>query len=252
MKKICFLLLLIMLTFLISLPLFAGTTGKIRGVIKDKANGDPLPGVNVVITHVWRFGKAVKLTTPLGAATNLNGEFIILQVPPGIYSVTAKMMGYTNKVQQHVQVFIDRTTTINFTLPSIVLDLGKSVVVEAKRDVVQLDVASTENYISEEDYKELKERYRRDALLILKEIDEVREGKSMDNIMEKEVLARRKPHSLSGEIGEREKLENSEDADSFIEKEILARRKSLSFCPHCGFKCDKSSKFCSQCGRELK
>ncbi|HDL19333.1 MAG TPA: hypothetical protein ENH29_09785 [Bacteroidetes bacterium] len=154
MKKICFLLLLIMLTFLISLPLFAGTTGKIRGVIKDKANGDPLPGVNVVITHVWRFGKAVKLTTPLGAATNLNGEFIILQVPPGIYSVTAKMMGYTNKVQQHVQVFIDRTTTINFTLPSIVLDLGKSVVVEAKRDVVQLDVASTENYISEEDYKE--------------------------------------------------------------------------------------------------
>ncbi|GMT43939.1 MAG: hypothetical protein IEMM0003_0758 [bacterium] len=118
--------------------------------------------------------------------------------------------------------------------------------------IKELDFDFKTNKLSEEDYKELKERYRRDALLILKEIDEVREGKSMDNIMEKEVLARRKPHSLSGEIGEREKLENSEDADGFIEKEILARRKSLSFCPHCGFKCDKSSKFCSQCGRELK
>jgi len=118
--------------------------------------------------------------------------------------------------------------------------------------IKELDFDFKTNKLSEKDYKDLKERYRGDALLVLKEIDEVKKGESMDIIMEREVLARRKLHSLSGEIEKRGKLEDSKDVDSFIEKEILTRRKSSSFCPHCGFKYDKSNKFCSQCGRELK
>ena len=44
---------------------WAGTTGKISGRVIDAASGEPLPGVNVVID-----------ATTLGAATDLNGDFI--------------------------------------------------------------------------------------------------------------------------------------------------------------------------------
>ncbi len=120
--------------------------------------------------------------------------------------------------------------------------------------IKELDFDFKTNKLSEEDYKKLKERYRRDALFVLKEIDEIKKGEDMDTIMEKEVLTRRKFHSLSGKIekGEKSKDSEDEDMDTSIEKEILARRKSSSFCPHCGSKYDKSNKFCSQCGRELK
>ena len=48
---------------------WAGTTGKIAGKVTDKESGEPLPGVNVIIVG-----------TTTGAATNINGEFFIINV----------------------------------------------------------------------------------------------------------------------------------------------------------------------------
>ncbi len=146
---------LIILVCLVVFPAFiqAGITGKIKGIVKDAANGEPLPGANVLITHLWEEGVERAFSSSLGAAANLNGEFVILQVPPGNYSVTASMMGYTKSLKQHVKVSVDRTTEIEFQLSSEVLELGQEVVVEAKRDLIQMDVASTETYISEDDYQ---------------------------------------------------------------------------------------------------
>ena len=152
MRKQRYLLLLLISLALAALPylLQAGVTGKIRGVVKDAATGDPLPGTNIVISHVWIAGTETKLSGMLGAAAGITGEFIILQVPPGIYSVTASMMGYTKNVKQKVRVSVDRSTRLEFVLKAEVLDLGEEVVVEATRDIIQLDVASTETYISSE------------------------------------------------------------------------------------------------------
>lgn len=107
---------------------WAGTTGKIAGKIIDAQTKQPLPGVNVIIEG-----------TTMGAATNLKGEYFILNIPPGIYTVQAQMIGYTPLRKEKVRVNIDQTTLLNFQLSSTVLQLSKAVTVVAERPAVQKD-----------------------------------------------------------------------------------------------------------------
>src|SRR5919198_263717 len=53
----------------------AGTTGKLAGVVRD-AKKQPLPGANVILVGV-----------PLGAASDADGRYSILNVPAGTYTV---------------------------------------------------------------------------------------------------------------------------------------------------------------------
>ena len=62
---------------------FAGTTGKIAGKIIDATTNETLIGVNVIIVG-----------TTMGAATDINGEYYILNIPPGTYEVKASLIGY--------------------------------------------------------------------------------------------------------------------------------------------------------------
>jgi outer membrane receptor protein involved in Fe transport len=128
--------LLILLALFISTAAFAGTTGKIAGKVTDKKNGEPLPGVNITVTD-----------TRLGAVTDLDGNFIILQVPPGIYTVRASLIGYQELVFEQVRVSVDLTTRLDFQLAEIVLELGQTVTVVAERPLVQKDLTSTSNTV---------------------------------------------------------------------------------------------------------
>jgi len=111
--------------------LFAGTTGKIAGTVKDAATGEPLPGCNVMISG-----------TTLGAACNTNGEYFIINVPPGRYVVRAIMMGYKTVNTTNVQIMVDLTTRVNFSLEATVVELGEEITVVAERPLVQKDVTS--------------------------------------------------------------------------------------------------------------
>ena len=70
--------------------------------MSDEETGEPLPGANVVIDGIWDKNAEMDFQGSLGAASNMNGEFIILRVPPGVYSVTATMMGYISVTGQKV------------------------------------------------------------------------------------------------------------------------------------------------------
>jgi hypothetical protein len=99
-------LLLACIILTLSTPLiFSGTTGKIAGTITDADNGEPLPGVNIVLEG-----------TTMGAVTNLDGYFVILNVPPGSYSIKASYIGYTAQRATEVVVKIDLTTELNFKM----------------------------------------------------------------------------------------------------------------------------------------
>ena len=133
-------LLLIMLIFFFSFAVFplAASTGKLAGQIKDAATGDPIPGVNVVIDG-----------TNMGAATDIDGYFFIINVPPGLYTVKAEIIGYGTIIKENVRVSINRTTPLNFDLKTQTVQ-GETVVVEAERPVVQLDVSSSQRIVTAE------------------------------------------------------------------------------------------------------
>jgi len=122
----------------------AGTTGKLAGKVVDRDTGEPLPGVNVIIEG-----------TTLGAATDLDGNYIVLRIPPGVYSVRAQMIGYQPVVVNNVRISIDKTTTVNFELQRTVVELGKEITVVAERPLVQMDLTSTEAVVGSEVIQQL-------------------------------------------------------------------------------------------------
>ncbi|MBN1541682.1 TonB-dependent receptor [candidate division KSB1 bacterium] len=135
-KKSVFLFLLLFLTG----SAFAGITGKIAGRVVDKTSGQALPGVNVIIEN-----------TSMGAASDINGQYTILNVPVGSYVVRANMMGYTPMRVEQVRVSIDITTKIDFALTEEVLDIAEAITVIATRPMIQKDEVSTRHFVSAEE-----------------------------------------------------------------------------------------------------
>ena len=106
----------------------AGTNGKIAGTVKDKKTGEPLIGCNVVLEG-----------TTMGAATDLDGRYTILNIPPGTYVINVTLVGYAPTKIKEVKVNIDLTTTIDVQLSETILELGHEVVIIAERPLVQKD-----------------------------------------------------------------------------------------------------------------
>jgi len=97
-------------------------------------------GVNVVIDG-----------THMGTATDENGEFFILNVPPGNYTVRFMMIGYKIAVYQDVQIVSDFTTNLNAALEIATLDAREEVYVVATRPLIQRDATATIRVISADD-----------------------------------------------------------------------------------------------------
>jgi len=123
--------------------LLAGITGKITGRVTDAQSNEPLIGVNVVIQG-----------TVLGAATDINGYYVILNVKPGRYTLKASMIGYVPTVVNEVVVKMERTTSQDFELRAATLE-GEEVVIVAERPLVPPDVAASEIHIEAETIKNL-------------------------------------------------------------------------------------------------
>jgi outer membrane receptor protein involved in Fe transport len=122
----------------------SGTTGKIAGKVIDKASQEGLPGANVIIQG-----------TALGAVTNFDGEFIILNIPPGSYAVKASLIGYGEVLTNGVRVSIDVTTKLDFELGETVLQTGETVVVVAQRDLIQKDLTATTAIVDDKSIQSL-------------------------------------------------------------------------------------------------
>ena len=72
----------ILILLLSSVVLFGGTDGTIRGKITD-VDGVPLVGSNIILPSLG-----------IGAAADMDGNYIILNVPIGDYDVVVQMIGY--------------------------------------------------------------------------------------------------------------------------------------------------------------
>jgi hypothetical protein len=135
---------LIMLFWLVAvIPLWSGTTGKIAGTVTDKTTGDPLPGANVIVVG-----------TTLGTATDLDGQFSILHVPPGLYDVSVSVIGYAKNTYQNVRVLIDQTARIDFAIEIQEIKFDEITVV-AEKNIIKRDVATSVVAVTSDQVNEL-------------------------------------------------------------------------------------------------
>ncbi len=122
---------------------YSGTTGKIAGKIVDAQTSEVLVGVNVLIEG-----------TTLGAASDVDGNYFIINIPPGTYTLKASAVGYTPLTMSEVKVFVDQTTKIDLKLQAQAVEIG-AVEITATRPIVQRDLTSTTSTVSSDQLSKL-------------------------------------------------------------------------------------------------
>lgn len=120
----------------------------------------------------------------------------------------------------------------------------------------ELEFDHSSGILSDDDYRELEDRYKNKAVSILRQLDEGKAGESMgiEDEIEEQVRGMRhskRPESLEDEIeqqvqnlrGRHEEVKESKDI-----KEPLGRG---TFCPQCGARTGPTDRFCRHCATKL-
>lgn len=129
-KKSLNFLLISFLIFSISSVAFAQRqTGTIKGKITDE-EGNPLPGVEVIIT-------SPKMQGTRSFVTTVEGDFRFPTVPPGEYVVRAALSGFATTEGKGIQVRVGMTIAVNLQLEQAIL--AEEVTVVAPSPVVDTE-----------------------------------------------------------------------------------------------------------------
>jgi len=111
--------------------LYSSTTGKIAGVVKNKETGETLAGANILVQGTY-----------LGAASDVDGNFVILNVPVGQLSVKVSYMGFRDIINENVRVSVDLTTDLIFGMEPTTIQ-GEPVVITVQRPMLRRDDTNT-------------------------------------------------------------------------------------------------------------
>jgi outer membrane receptor protein involved in Fe transport len=143
MKKLRVLLILpILITF--AQLIFPQSSGKIAGKVTDKLTGEAIPMANVVVDG-----------TSLGAAADVEGKYVILNVPSGVYSVTASVVGYQKLSINNVRVNVDFTTRLDFAISEGAIDLPAVIIQGERNPLIRQDLTNPTVAINTETIQEL-------------------------------------------------------------------------------------------------
>lgn len=105
--------------FVIFLSLSLLNGASISGFVRDKHNGEPLPYTNVLLSE-----------TTIGTASDVNGYFILPNVPEGTFTMKVMMIGY--KTLEETVTVMDFNLRLDFDLEKTALELGQ-ITVSAER-----------------------------------------------------------------------------------------------------------------------
>ncbi len=120
----------VLLGFVLAGVCLAGETGKISGRVMDRRSGEALPQASVMIVG-----------TELGAATDRNGYYAVLNMPIGEYSVETSMVGFQTMSVTGVRVQADQTARVDFRLEATAIAMPK-VVVTAEKPMVSKEMVA--------------------------------------------------------------------------------------------------------------
>ena len=126
----------ILLIFFVSFAI-AGTDGTVRGKVLD-IEGEPLPGAQVYIAELG-----------VGTMTDVDGNYILLNLEVGSYDVTVSMIGFATQIIQGVGVVMDQTVWLNFAMQVEAIE-GEVINVRAQKELVEKGSTSKKITISKE------------------------------------------------------------------------------------------------------
>ena len=112
MKK----LLLIGIAFLFCHHIVA-QQAEVRGRVFNPVNNQGIPFANVLV-----------LGTEIGTVTDESGNYILNNVPPGLYNIRASFVGYKSKTQFEIQLSLAKAVRLDFELEEEAADLSEVVV----------------------------------------------------------------------------------------------------------------------------
>ena len=120
--------------------------GKIRGTVVDEKTKEAMVGANIVIVG-----------TSFGSVSDIDGNFIIMNIQPGTYSLRASFLGYQNVVINNVMVNDGLSSEVNFKLPSSEVELNEVVIIQ-ERPLVNKNATSAVRIGTREDIEKLPVR----------------------------------------------------------------------------------------------
>lgn len=107
-------------------------SGAISGKVVDKETGQELPGATIQLVDT-------KLTT----TADKYGNFFIQNIPPGIYDIRVRMLGYAIIIAKDVTVRADHNRKIHFEMISEPLQFGREILIVAEKPLIQKDLPSS-------------------------------------------------------------------------------------------------------------
>ncbi len=127
---------------LIPLTSYGADTGTVRGRIIDKADGEGVYGASVTIAG-----------TTIGTATDMNGNFILQNVPAKSQKISVSIVGYA-PTSQIVTVGTGQTASVSLQLGQTTIMASEVVVGASLYKQDRLDVPVTVNVVSQEKIKQ--------------------------------------------------------------------------------------------------
>ncbi|MBC8191446.1 MAG: von Willebrand factor type A domain-containing protein [Candidatus Marinimicrobia bacterium] len=112
---------------LLSLSLFAGDTGIIKGTIVAARDGSPLIGANIFLKE-----------SKQGAATDLKGKYFIKDVSAGKYELVAQFIGYSTIVK-NIEVKADSILTVDIEMEIEMVE-SQAITISAERPLIMQEM----------------------------------------------------------------------------------------------------------------
>ncbi len=143
MITIRLILLALIVTGAAYLAIAGGTTGIVKGTVTDIKSGEALPLVNVLIVGSGR-----------GAVTNDKGEYQVVGVTPGVYTLRVSLLGYQMLEAKKVAINADETTVMNFKLASTEIQM-EGITVEGTPPLVDVTKTAGDQTFNQEKIEQL-------------------------------------------------------------------------------------------------
>ena len=111
-----------LLIIMVFVPFFSfSQNAQIKGKVLDAKTKESIPGANIILKG-----------TTIGAITDLDGNYIISNIPPGNYSISCSFISYSTVTKENITLINEQVKTIDFNLGESAIAL-KTVKISTKK-----------------------------------------------------------------------------------------------------------------------